>query len=115
MYYYNLVPNTTNYMETMLAVETSFEAQTIPVRACDSPMRVSSNEHYVQVKWYEFDSWFYYRNSTIYNDTGLGGLTLWEPMPDVFPGGNMTFLGPSTQLWLHNRTSLITSILLGIA
>lgn len=32
MYYYNLAPNTTNYMETMLAVERSFKDQKIPVR-----------------------------------------------------------------------------------
>lgn len=32
MYYYNLAPNTTNYMETMLAVQESFAVQNIPVR-----------------------------------------------------------------------------------
>lgn len=32
MYYYNLAPNTTNYMQTMLAVQQSLNAQDIPVR-----------------------------------------------------------------------------------
>jgi len=71
-YYYHLADGTKNYAKTMIKIKSSFEKQNIPV------------------KWYEFDSWWYYRNSSEDGYTGRGG---------GYSYGNHTRCFP-TWLWL---------------
>ena len=76
-YYYHHEENKT-YQETVIDAVASVKAQGVPVQTL------------------QFDSWWYYR------DEESGGVTLWEPMPSVFPSGMDPAWVP-LPLVLHNR------------
>jgi hypothetical protein len=76
-YYYHTERNST-YQQTMIDLVASMHAQGVPVQTL------------------QFDSWWYWR------DEQSGGVTLWEPMPSVFP----SLMDPAwvpLPLVLHNR------------
>lgn len=70
----------------------------------------------VPFRYYEFNSWWYYRNVTTGRGTVLllsdacrpdhdvlGGTLLWEPRPDVFPSGFDFFSPLNYPTMLHSR------------
>ena len=50
----------------------------------------------IPAQYFQLDSWWYYKGI---ND----GVTLWEPMPSVFPDGLKQFLSNDLPVALHNR------------
>jgi hypothetical protein len=53
----------------------------------------------LQIQYFQFDSWWYYK---VGGNVGKGAVTLWEPMPDIFPD----LMSPTwldMPLVLHNR------------
>lgn len=81
-YYYNTAPGM-NEADTLLAVKADADARDIPFG-------------YLQL-----DSWWYFKD-----DGALtrGGLTLWEPIPEMFPDGLTAFQeAMGWPLVLHNR------------
>ncbi|KJE90013.1 hypothetical protein CAOG_001397 [Capsaspora owczarzaki ATCC 30864] len=77
-YYYYQTESNTTYQQTLLDVQVNLNATGLPVQ------------------YMQFDSWWYYKGI---ND----GVTLWEPMPSVFPSGLNQFLLGDMPVALHNR------------
>jgi hypothetical protein len=85
-YWYNTEPGM-NYEETILSVKKYHVSIGVPVR------------------YYELDSWWYYKE---HNSTGEhGGIKFYEPRPDIFPNGlNYVQQKLSTPLVVHHKVNL---------
>jgi len=79
-YYYYLTEPGKTYADTMIDVYDYINSIKLPV------------------KYYQFDSWWYFRGAT-------NGLVLWEPKPDIFPNGMTDLMNKmgNKPLVLHNR------------
>lgn len=77
-YYYHNHYGFKNAEEALLAVKAGLEARSIPI-------------HYVQ-----WDDWWMF----LAGGSDVGGLTNWQPMPDVFPSGLTSWLGVPLSLYV---------------